>query len=134
MIIYLACPIDADEGRSTQWKRKAQAVLRAENAVVFTPADAWCVPRTARPTPELQAANQAMLGRADGVLVAWPAGVPSIGVPMEALMALQAQRRVAWVTDHTSSWVLPWLSATFPYHLATFTFDQMEEAARWLLK
>ncbi|AOE44404.1 deoxyuridine triphosphatase [Gordonia phage Ghobes] len=74
-------------------------------AVVFEPAEAWTLHGNPHPDGTLQLANLAVLDLCSHVVAVLPAGVATVGVPLEVQFALDRDKRVLVLTDHSSSWV-----------------------------
>lgn len=79
---YLAEPIDATNSRQAH---DADMEMFQRGIATYSPRTAWssCYP----PGPEIQQVNNEALKRASVLLAVLPAGVPSIGVPMEMTQA-----------------------------------------------
>lgn len=73
--------------------------------LVFDPGDAFRMVRSAEVGPEVRDINQLALDYADAALFMLPAGLPTIGVPMEIDAAVKAGKAVAVVTD-VKAWML----------------------------
>lgn len=80
--VYLAEPIDATNSRQ---ELAAAMALFQRGIATYSPRCAWssCYP----PGPQIQEINGEALKRASVLLAVLPAGVPSIGVPMEMMQA-----------------------------------------------
>lgn len=99
-IAYLAQPIDQVVDREA-WLRETARIhseLSRLGYIVYQPARAWHVPISTEPDGRLDAVNREALGQADLLVAYLPAGVPSIGVPMEVQQALQDKIPVVAVT------------------------------------
>jgi hypothetical protein len=131
--IYFAHPIDHDteQGFNSLYDSTIDQLIFA-GAVVYRPSLAWSHDKT--PRPALQKGNLAVLQVSDGMLALWPGALMSIGLPIEVLIALQAGKRVALMTDIEGSWVLSWLEDVSQNHLQMFTLDQGSEAVEWVMK
>lgn len=124
---YIAYPIDyvgADRGWFVDVSLGTQALLEM-GVAVYDPGDAWSVPEGLAVGEEIKTVNDAAVDACDGLLAFFPAGVPSVGVPMEVARANQAGKAVAVVSDR-QGWSLAGLPV-FPW-----TEDGIEQAARWL--
>lgn len=99
-IAYLAQPIDQVVDRDVWLRATAQihTELSRLGYTVYQPARAWRVPLNAELDGRLEAVNREALGQADLLVAYLPAGVPSIGVPMEIAQALQDKIPVVAIT------------------------------------
>lgn len=106
MNIYLAYPIDqratnpAGHDKVIGWVRTAERRLREDEFSWYDPGAAFCM--SGEVTTWVQDVNQHVLHSADAVLALLPAGVPSVGVPMEVQLAHLLDKPVAVVHDHLS--------------------------------
>ena len=87
-----------------------QALRQLEDAVVFDPAKAWQI-LNCEPNSSVQLANMRLIETSiDVVLVAAPAGVPTIGTWLEVNKAIHFSKQVVIVTDISGSWALEYLA------------------------
>jgi dUTP pyrophosphatase len=104
MLIYLACPIDQAKDAPRGWllreRRQIAEDLREAGHDVYRPFSAFLGGACG---PEIQQVNQTALDAAAGVVALLPAGVPTLGTPVEIDQALRAGKPVLIVTDLTSS-------------------------------
>lgn len=84
-MVYLAEPIDQAEA-AQRGTDDLHTWLQSKQLSVYRPRAAW---RAASPDPRVDRVNRTALERADLMLAHLPAGVPSIGVPMEIEYAVQ---------------------------------------------
>lgn len=121
MLIYLARPIDQAEDPEHRAVDSSAGLLRmcAEDAIglanrplaVYRPNRAWSVTGNLTPNEHLQNANLEVLNRVDLLLAVIPAGVPTLGVPVEIEHALRVGVPVLILTDLESSWTVAWWAA-----------------------
>ena len=102
--VYLAYPIDQDNGGDRGLKH---AVMSSPSvAWVYFPGDAFRASTDpADITPAITHINREALHQADVVVATLPAGVTTIGVPMEIEAALGVNKPVVLVSD-APSWAL----------------------------
>lgn len=109
MRTYLAYAIDQHTNSSEHLADLEYLMLvltsRADVSWVFDPGHAFTVGALAEPEPGLREINQFALRSADLVVAYLPAGVPSVGVPMEIDLAASLGKRVLIVTS-AKSWML----------------------------
>lgn len=108
ILIYLATPIDfaRREKNPLMFNQRESYVrlIQAMGHVVYSPSTAFSV--SGKPDPSLQDLNWAALDRSDAILALLPAGVLSVGVPMELGYAKAQGIPAAVLTDHSQSWAL----------------------------
>ncbi|QOC55753.1 deoxyuridine triphosphatase [Gordonia phage Archimedes] len=113
-LIYYAHPIDQSTG-SENLRRVDDAIKSAlgqlDQFVLFDPGHAWKISDAADPDSSIQLANMRLIANSvDVVLVAAPAGVPTIGTWLEVMHALDCRKQVVIVTDISRSWALEYLA------------------------
>lgn len=130
---YIAAPIDQADMNDVVAFGVDHAVFGLLDygiEVTYSPANAFKVLAAAPAGYEVEAVNGAALDAADCVLAFLPAGVPTIGVPMEIQKAVMTGKPVAVVTD-VNSWSLGGLYesdvAVFP-----LTHEGCMQAEVWL--
>lgn len=116
MLIYLAQPIDQADATINNGQWLAQCANDALGLVnrplaVYRPNQAWSVLGDLPPNEHLQNANLEVLNRVDLLLAVIPAGVPTLGVPVEIEHALRIGTPVLILTDLESSWTVAWWAA-----------------------
>lgn len=125
-IAYVARPIDY--AKTGEWKksvRHATAWLQELGWLVFSPADAWHVDQSTAPGREIELINRHVLSRAGLVVAFLPAGVRTVGVPMEVEYAASRGVPTAVVgADTDKSWALAGASVSI--------FTKYTEFASWL--
>ena len=135
MLIYLSHPIDrAESAVADKLSRMAATVefeLEGQGVHLFRPRDAFWVGEHSVIDNTIEAINTEAQSRADGVLVLWPKGAKSWGVPVEVERARQNNQPVAIISDDTPTWSQPWgwthkLIKRFDYH-------ETDKAIAWLL-
>jgi dUTP pyrophosphatase len=100
-IAYLATPIDQAPDRP-EWNKvveQMKAILTAHDYCVYTPAAAWRTRSYSQPHPAVEVINRGALHQADLMVAYLPAGVASIGIPMEIEQATQLGIPVVVVSD-----------------------------------
>lgn len=109
MIVYLAHPIDHAEGNDHGATGAAVALAEAGFTAVYDPAAAWN--GSANPIDDamaVQTINLAAMTRANAVLALLPAGVTTVGTPIEVFQATELGIPAVVVASR-SSLVLEWL-------------------------
>lgn len=110
--VYIAYPIDQRGPASLSWLfeqiENMKHWLLDSGAVswVFDPGDAFTVNPKAKPSDGLATINRAALNNSDLVVAFLPAGVPTIGVPIEIDRARAQGKHVLVMSDIQSSWML----------------------------
>lgn len=105
MLIYLAHPIDQANaaGKSqlvAEWVHALTSMLTTDGHVVFNPQAAWKLNgRVCGPEPRVMQIDLHVVRECDLVLALLPAGVPTVGVPIEIERAIQYGRPVVVLTD-----------------------------------
>lgn len=121
MFIYLSHPIDLANqevaAKVTEGREKLQEALRSHeiNAVVFQPQQAFFVSPSAIPGPAIEMVNQAAQKQASAMVVLWPKGSRSWGVPVEVERAYRAGIPVAFISEDMPTWAMPqsWIEEGF---------------------
>lgn len=100
-LAYLAQPIDQvyDVTMHAAKTNQIASLLSAAGYAIYRPAKAWEVTKPPRLDPRLEDVNGLALQLADVLVAYLPAGVPSIGVPMEIDRAIQSDIPVVVVTE-----------------------------------
>ena len=122
--VYLAYPIDQTTGEPRQLA-SIREFLAAEASWVFDPGAAFTVGPSATPTPAIREINRGALAHADILVAVMPAGVASVGVPMEVERAVMLGKPALVVSDAPSwmlqlggdAWVFPDASSDFFHQL-----------------
>lgn len=105
-IVYLAQPIDQAPFHEDDWRSHLPGIiltLHSYGYYTYQPARAWDVgDPPAVPDRRIEQVNDAALVRADLLVAVMPAGVPTIGVPMEIERAIQYRVPVIvhWARNH----------------------------------
>jgi hypothetical protein len=143
IIVYLAAPIDQASG-NLDLATKRQNILSIMfdlGHCVYDPFKAWTNdPEAMEPLAALriQDLNVSAIGKADLVLAVSPPGVPSVGVPMEALWALlTTECRVALWAGSKPSTAWMWLADQYRPRvkiLKDLQRDSLVEAVDWAIK
>lgn len=139
MFVYLSHPIDRtnDEVKTKVSTAKFEfltALLKHKaDAVVFQPQEAFFVSKYAQLTDAIETINQAALNRANAIVVLWPHGSSSWGVPVEVERAVQAGMPIAFLIEDKPTWSMPlaWHRSEL---LQQFEWDEagVEQAVLWL--
>lgn len=96
--IYIASPLDQNPDRLGDVPDLIAALFDAGATAVFNPGTAWTLQDpNGFSHKQVQDVNVAALQAADGVLAVLPLGVPTVGTPMEILLARQASKPVVVV-------------------------------------
>ena len=101
MIVYLAAPIDFDEGsRITQLKNEIKAHFKEQECVwVYDPAGAWNAPNDLVPDEFVHWSNLKVLANADLVVAVLLRSVFTIGTTIEIQHAVDAEIPVIVIGD-----------------------------------
>ena len=139
MLIYLSHPIDnATIGVADDIKKGKARLLEAinshgVNAVVFQPQEAFFVSEKATVGPEIEMINQAAQKQANVMIVFWPAGSKSWGVPVEVERAISSGIPVAFCIEGKPSWAMPQAWHDNPlFKVFRFTTVGIGDAVEWL--
>lgn len=131
--VYFAHPLDF-ETTMPEYLSRARLALRGAGLAFYDPGTAFEIPTDARPTPTVNAINQAAMDACDGILALMPRGV-SVGVPME-IERMRGQGKpvliVAEVETVERSWALQSVSLTDPNYRIVLPGEFRERDARWL--
>jgi dUTP pyrophosphatase len=139
MLIYLSHPIDlADSALADRIEVATRALEEAieshkSDVVVFRPQQAFFVASGAVPDPSIEMINRAAQSQANGMLVFWPKGSRSWGVPVEVERAINSGLPVAFVSDAKQTWSMP--QAWFHNQLLQefdWNEDALKQAILWL--
>lgn len=137
-LCYIAYPIDQAPAASMayfyEFVRDTMQELRNRNlaAVTFDPGDAFKVGRGVEVGHEIEGINSYVQAMADLTVVFLPAGVPTIGVPLEIGRALTYGKTMVVFTD-TNSWSLVGAVKDAPNaKIFPLTDDGRLEAMGWL--
>lgn len=130
-LVYLASPIDQASGGTDLYfmRGRAAEMVMTLGMALYRPEKAFLVASEMSVGPEVAAINAEALRQASGLLALVPAGVPSIGVPMEIEAARLVGKPVAVVSD-AESWSLATPGVTqFPW-----TNAGLRDAVQWLFE
>jgi hypothetical protein len=135
--IYLAYPID-QRGPETSARLyeaieqiKTDAITNRVAKWVFDPGDAFRVNPHAEPDDTLARINRMAAENAAAVVAFLPAGVASIGVPVEIDRAVTDGKHVVVFSDIKASWVLTYPpSSVARYH--SWNPEAVADAIAWL--
>lgn len=139
MFIYLSHPIDKAENDvaiEVEWAtKKLQTVLKETHtdAVLFKPQQAFFVSPSASIGPEIEMVNKAAQRQANAIVVFWPRGSRSWGVPVEVERAVQSGMPIAFVSEEPPTWSMPqaWYYSELLQHF-DWTEDGIEQMVLWL--
>lgn len=139
MFVYLSHPIDlADMHLSAKVDvatQSLQAAFRSHESdvVVFRPQQSFFVSPNARPGPAIEAVNRAAQKQANAMIVLWPVGSRSWGVPVEVERAIQAGMPVAFISESAPTWAMPeaWLDSEL-FEVFSWTQDSFKQVVLWL--
>lgn len=113
MLIYLAKPIDKVEGslNSDRLRKATNAITEyihssSRDLVLYDPQSAFRMGRNAVPTSQINHINYNAIEAADQLLVLWPKGVKSWGVPAEVHEAMRENKPVTIVTQEDTTWAM----------------------------
>lgn len=112
MRTYLAYPIDLVEPADRLHIAVATAHLRTcakgRDILLYDPGSAFINTADAKIGPEIRQVNMTALDLSDSVLVLWPKGSRSWGVPIEIERAISQGKQVVLVTDQQPTWSMAW--------------------------
>lgn len=139
MFVYLSHPIDradADVAIEVEWAiKKLQTAISDHNSdiVLFRPQWAFFVSPSATVGPAIEGVNREAQRHANAMVVFWPAGSQSWGVPVEVERAVKAGIPIAFVTENAPTWSMPqaWYYSELLQHF-DWTDDGIEQAVLWL--
>lgn len=106
-MVYLAYPIDnaaLDQEQINNLNDAKVALIENGVDLIYDPGDAFTVRRGAKPGDEIDWMNRRALNAADGVLAFMPAGMATIGVPVEVHTAITTGKWVA-LCSNANSWM-----------------------------
>lgn len=139
MLFYLASPIDRANMQIRFKVRQVANDLMDELAIsehtLFNPASGFSVGSRATPNRTIETINQVAQEQADGLIVVWPDGAKSWGVPVEVERAIRRNQPVVFLWDREAiSWAMPqaWLDSDL---IESFSLDSslaIEHAVDWL--
>ena len=113
MFVYISHPIDkADGDVATEVKWAIQKLedfidYRGIPLVLFRPQDAFYVSPSAKVGPAIEAVNRAAQKQANALVVLWPKGSKSWGVPVEVERAIKAGIPIAFLAEDNPTWAMP---------------------------
>ena len=139
MFVYLSHPIDlanAEVTSKVEWATESlQMALRdhESDSVVFRPQEAFFVSPSASVGPAIEYVNRAAQSQAHAMVVLWPKGSRSWGVPVEVERALQSGMPIAFLIEDKPTWAMPqaWDSGDRIKEL-DWSEDSIEQAVLWL--
>jgi dUTP pyrophosphatase len=140
VLIYLSHPIDLANNHVAETVQKATQAIEHElakrNAHLFKPGQAFWVSPEATPEPTIEKINRHAQDQASGLIVLWPKGSKSWGVPVEVERALENGQPVAFLTNQPHTWAMPgaWAKLTHPDLFKTYPLTEtgVEEATEWV--
>lgn len=135
MLFYLASPIDRAGSVIRFNVQEIVGMIREELSdsghVLFNPADAFFVGPQARPDRTIETINQVAQEQADGIIVVWPEGSKSWGVPVEVERAIKRGQPVVFIWEPKAvSWAMPqaWMFSDLLEH---FNINEPVAAVRY---
>lgn len=134
---YIAYPIDQNPAASMasffDFMRRASDTLKGSGLVgiAFDPGEAFSVQRGTEVGPEIEQVNMFAQSQSDLTIAFLPAGVPTIGVPIEIARAASRGMPVVVFTD-TDSWSLAGVTDRANVFVGGFNEDSLESAIDWL--
>jgi dUTP pyrophosphatase len=139
MFVYLSHPIDKADAEITievEWaiKKLQQAIVdHNSDIVLFRPQYAFFVSPSAFVGPFIESVNREAQKQASAMVVFWPAGSRSWGVPVEVERAVKAGMPIAFVTETEPTWSMPqaWYDSELLQHF-DWTEDGINQAVLWL--
>jgi dUTP pyrophosphatase len=105
--------------------------LLGSEHVLFNPAEAFFVGNVAKPNRTIETINQTAQEQADGLIVIWPEGAKSWGVPVEVERAIRRNQPVVFLWEPGSvSWAMPqaWLDSVL---FESFRLEDGALGIRW---
>lgn len=136
MLVYLSYPIDRanSEVRDlvTAARDALSHVLITKGAHVFSPGEAFKVDASSRVDASIHNINEVAQEQAAGMVVVWPRGATSWGVPVEVERARHMNQPTVVLTDDNPTWSQPW--GWDNSNIKRFNFTQIGDAVEWLLK
>jgi dUTP pyrophosphatase len=134
MMIYLSHPIDkADSGVRSRVSQSAAAVeyeVTTRLSHLFKPGSAFAVGIGSKVDPTIESLNTIAQEKSHGVVVIWPVGSKSWGVPVEVERARQSGQPLAVLTDDEPTWSQPW--GWKQQNIRKFAIGSEAEAVSWL--
>lgn len=136
-VAYLAYPLD-QVAASMSWlyetvEQVKRSLLESDLVdVVFDPGDAFNVRKGANVGPEIEQINAFAQSASELTVAFLPAGVATIGVPMEIDRAARAGRTVIVFTDNNRSWSLSGLALRPNVRVHNWDVEGQANAYLWL--
>jgi len=137
MLVYVSHPIDrANEEVQASVDTALEHLERHIGngpMHLFKPGSAFSVGKFAEPDASIELINQAAQEQAKGMIVIWPEGAKSWGVPVEVERAIQRGIPVAFMTNSKATWANPgaWLDSTL-FGKFQLEYDSMDRALIWI--
>ena len=134
MMIYLSHPIDRAD--SELRSRIISSALAVESEVIsrlshlFKPGSAFAVGARSKVDSTIESLNTIAQEKSRGVVVIWPAGSKSWGVPVEVERARQSGQPLVVLSDDEPTWSQPW--GWKQQNIRRFDIGAEAEAVSWL--
>ena len=133
-MIYLSHPIDrSDSDVRSRVSVSAAAVefeVIARLSHLFKPGSAFAVGTNSKVDPTIESLNTIAQDKSHAVVVIWPLGSKSWGVPVEVERARQKGQPVVVLSDDEPTWSQPW--GWSQQNIRQFAIGSEAEAVTWL--
>lgn len=138
MLIYLAHPIDRRTNKmKDELDRRLDYIrhsIKATGHHLYHPGQAFVVGSKTQPDWTIEHINRTAQNTADGLIVVWPKGSKSWGVPAEIERARLIGQPVAIITDDQPTWAMPHPEADPLVKLFSMDSGNNLKAIQWLEK
>jgi dUTP pyrophosphatase len=138
MLIYLAHPIDKRTNKlKDELDRRLDYIrhsIKATGHHLYHPGQAFVVGGKTEPDWTIEHINRTAQNTADGLLVVWPKGSKSWGVPAEIERARIIGQPVAIITDDKPTWAMPNPEADPLVKIFSMDSGNNIKAIQWLEK
>lgn len=138
MLIYLAHPIDRRVNKmKDELDRRLDYIrlsIKATGHHLYHPGQAFVVGKKTTPDWTIEHINRTAQNTADGLIVVWPKGSKSWGVPAEVERARTLNQPVAIITDDKPTWAMPTPESDPLVKLFSLDSGNNLKAIQWLEK
>jgi dUTP pyrophosphatase len=138
MLIYLAHPIDKRSNKlKDELDRRLDYIrhsIKGTGHHLYHPGQAFVVGGKTTPDWTIEHINRTAQNIADGVIVVWPKGSKSWGVPAEVERARHLGQPVAIITDDQTTWAMPNPEADPLVKIFSMDSGNNLKAIQWLEK